>query len=158
MRFLTAITLAVGLMVGAMTPSHAATIAQIASKNGNFSTLVAALKAAGLVGVLNGRGHYTVFAPTNDAFAALPAGTVANLLKPRNRGKLKSVLLYHVVGKRIPAAAIPRGVTHVPTVNGKSVRVRNGAFGVRVNNARVTTADIRASNGVIHVIDRVLIP
>jgi uncharacterized surface protein with fasciclin (FAS1) repeats len=159
MRLITATLVALGLMIGSASPSLARpTIAQIASKNPNFTTLVTALKATGLVGVLNGRGAYTVFAPTNDAFAALPEGTVASLLKPKNRGKLKSILLYHVLGKRISAGAIPRGVTHVATLNGKSVRVRKGHSGVSVNGARVTSADIHASNGVIHVIDGVLLP
>jgi uncharacterized surface protein with fasciclin (FAS1) repeats len=158
MRLISALLVTFGLMAASVAPGQAATIAQIASKNGNFSTLVTALKAAGLVGVLNGRGNFTVFAPTNDAFDALPEGTVANLLRPKNRGKLKAVLLYHVLGKRIPASAIPHGVTHVPTLNGKSVRVRKSIFGVRVNGNRVTTADIHASNGVIHVINGVLIP
>jgi uncharacterized surface protein with fasciclin (FAS1) repeats len=159
MRLIAATLVALGLVLGSASPSLARqTIAQIASKNPDFSTLVTALKTAGLVGVLNGRGAYTVFAPTNNAFAALPDGTVASLLQRKNRGKLRSILLYHVVGKTIPSAAIPRGVTHVKTVNGKSVRVRNGLFGIRVNSARVTAADIRASNGVIHVIDSVLLP
>jgi len=159
MRLITSTLVALSLMVASAVPSLARpSIAQIASQNPNFSTLVTALKAAGLVGVLNGRGSYTVFAPTNDAFAALPDATVASLLKPKNRGKLKSILLYHVLGKRIPAAAIPRGVTQVATLNGKSVRVRKGHSGVSVNGARVTTADIHASNGVIHVINRVLLP
>jgi uncharacterized surface protein with fasciclin (FAS1) repeats len=159
MRFVTAMLIALGLLAGSVGQGQAApSIAQIASKNKDFSTLVVALKAAGLVGVLNGRGTYTVFAPTNDAFDRLPEGTVANLLKPRNRAKLKAVLLYHVIGKRIPARAIPHGVTHVKTLNGKSIRVRKNSSGVRVNGSRVTTADIHASNGVIHVIDGVLIP
>ena len=159
MRLIAALLVAVGLVAGTASPSLAKpTIAKIAAGNPAFSTLVAALKATGLVGVLNGRGNYTVFAPTNDAFAALPAGTVANLLKPKNRGKLKSILLYHVLGKRVPASAIPHGTTRVATLNGKSVRIHKGLFGVRVNGNSVTTADIGASNGVIHVIDGVLLP
>ena len=158
MRFIATALVALGLVLGTATASTANTIAQIASSNGNFSTLVAALKAANLVGVLNGPGNFTVFAPTNAAFDALPAGTVATLLKPQNRGKLKSILLYHVIGKRIPAAAIPHGTTRVATLNGKSVRVRKNAHGVSVNGASVTTADIHATNGVIHVIDAVLLP
>ena len=159
MRILASIALILGLAAGLASPASARqTIAQIASGNSNFSTLVAALKATHLAGVLNAPGKYTVFAPTNAAFDALPEGTVANLLKLRNLGKLKAILLYHVVGKRIPAAAIPTGVTRVATLNGKSVHVRKNAHGVSVNAARVTMADLHASNGVIHVIDSVLLP
>ena len=158
MRTIAAMLIALGLVMGSSVSGSAATIAQIASKNPDFTTLVTALKATGLVGVLNGQGHYTVFAPTNEAFAALPEGTVANLLKAKNRGKLKAILLYHVLGKRVPASAIPHGTSKVATLNGKSVRVHKGHFGVRVNGSHVTTADIMASNGVIHVIDGVLLP
>jgi len=158
MRILSAVVVAVALFAGSASSGFASTIAGVASSNPHFSTLVTALKAAGLVGVLSDKGHYTVFAPTNEAFAELPAGTVASLLKPRNRGKLKAILLYHVLGKTVTAGAIPRGVTHVGTLNGQTVRVRKNRSGVSVNDAHVTTADIMASNGVIHVIDKVLLP
>lgn len=162
MRCLNVLLLSLGLLTAAIHPSAAAvprdTIAGIAIKSGHFKTLVAALKATGLSAVLNSPGAYTVFAPTDTAFDQLPAGTVASLLKPSSRGKLKAILLYHVVGKIISASAIPYGITHVPTLNGKTVRVRKSHSGVRVNGAAVTTADIRASNGVIHVIDAVLLP
>ena len=158
MRLISALFITAAVFAGSITSSAAATIAQIASKNSDFSTLVTALKAAGLVDVLNGKGHFTVFAPTNEAFAALPKGTVATLLKPQNRGKLKSILLYHVLAKRVPAGAIPHGTTVVATLNGQSVRIHKGMSGVRVNTAHVTTADLMASNGVIHVIDHVLLP
>ncbi len=136
----------------------AGTIVQEAQKAGQFNTLIAAAKAAGLAGVLNSPGHYTVFAPTDAAFAKLPAGTVEELLKPKNKHKLKAILLYHVVGKKIYAKNIPHGRTHVKTLNGKSVAVKKSGHGVRVNRARVIAADVKASNGVIHVIDRVLLP
>lgn len=136
----------------------AGTIVQEAQKAGQFNTLIAAAKAAGLAGVLNSPGHYTVFAPTDAAFAKLPAGTVEELLKPENKHKLKAILLYHVVGKKIFAKNIPHGRTHVKTLNGKAVAVKKSGRGVRVNRARVIAADVKASNGVIHVIDRVLLP
>lgn len=158
MRMIYATLIALSLFVGSSVGSSAATIAEIAVHNPDFSTLVTALKAAGLVGVLNEQGHYTVFAPTNEAFAALPKGTLASLLKSKNRGKLKAILLYHVLGKRVPAGAIPAGTINVATLNGKTIRVDKGYYGVRVNGSHVTTADVMASNGVIHVIDGVLLP
>jgi uncharacterized surface protein with fasciclin (FAS1) repeats len=138
--------------------AQAGTIVQEAAKAGQFNTLIAAAKAAGLAGVLSAPGNYTVFAPTDAAFAKLPPGTVKDLLKPKNRGKLKAILLYHVVGSRILAKDIPHGVTHVKTLQGKSLRVRKGLLGVRVNKSRVVATDVKASNGVIHVIDSVLLP
>lgn len=132
-------------------------IVRTAQKAGSFNTLIAAAKAAGLAGVLANRHGLTVFEPTDAAFAKLPKGTVENLLKPRNRGKLRQILLYHVVGRRLPASKIPHGRTHVWTLAGKAVAVRKRR-GVRVNRAHVVKADVRASNGVIHVINRVLIP
>ena len=142
-----------------MTPAPVAakSIAQIASENGDFSTLVAALKAAGLVSTLQGPGPFTVFAPTNSAFAKLPAGTVEALLADKE--KLTAILTYHVVGARVMAGDIVKANGANPaTVNGGplAVVVRDGK--VFVNGAQVTTADIVASNGVIHVIDTVLLP
>lgn len=136
----------------------AGTIVQEAQKAGQFNTLIAAAKAAGLAGVLNSPGHYTVFAPTDAAFAKLPKGTVEDLLKPKNKHKLRAILLYHVLGKRVYSKDLPHGTIHAKTLNGKSLRVRKSAHGVRVNRARVIAADVKASNGVIHVIDRVLLP
>lgn len=154
-------TMALALMA-AMTFSAATamagTIVQEAQKAGQFNTLIAAAKAAGLASVLNSPGHYTVFAPTDVAFAKLPAGTVEELLKPKNKHKLKAILLYHVVGKKIYSKNIPHGRTHVKTLNGKAVAVKKTSHGVRVNRASVIAADVKASNGVIHVIDRVLLP
>lgn len=133
------------------------TIVQVAVDAGNFTTLVAALKAAGLVDALQGPGPFTVFAPTDAAFAKLPAGTVKSLLADPK--KLASILTYHVVAGKVLAGDIVRGNGARPaTLNGQSlaVSVRDGK--VFVNEAQVTTADIAASNGVIHVIDTVLLP
>jgi uncharacterized surface protein with fasciclin (FAS1) repeats len=140
------------------TAALAGNVVQEASKAGQFKTLIAAAKAAGLAGTLANTNGITVFAPTDAAFARLPVGTVESLLKPKNRGKLRAILAYHVIGKRVAAKDVPRTRTHVATLNGKSVSVRRSAFGVRVNGARVIAADVNASNGVIHVIDRVLLP
>jgi uncharacterized surface protein with fasciclin (FAS1) repeats len=132
-------------------------IVSIASSNEQFSTLVAAVSAAGLVETLQGDGPFTVFAPTNAAFAALPAGTVENLLKPENKDQLVAILTYHVVPGAVTSDQLAGKRIDVATVQGSTVHI-NGTNGVRVNNARVTQADIIASNGVIHVIDRVLLP
>ena len=124
---------------------------------GNFKTLAAALQAAGLVDTLKGPGPFTVFAPTDEAFAKLPAGTVEELLKPENKEKLVAILTYHVVPGRVMAKDVMQ-LNSAKTVNGKSVTIadRNGA--VMVDNAKVVQADIAASNGVIHVIDSVILP
>ncbi|MDU8928979.1 fasciclin domain-containing protein [Alisedimentitalea sp. MJ-SS2] len=132
-------------------------IVDIAASNDNFETLVAAVQAAGLVDTLKSPGPFTVFAPTDAAFAALPKGTVEMLLQPENRDKLVAVLTYHVVPGAITSDQLAGQRTRVKTVQGKSVHI-NGTNGVHVNKSRVTTADIMASNGVIHVIDRVLRP
>jgi len=132
-------------------------IVDTAVANGNFKTLAAALTAADLVTTLKGPGPFTVFAPTDAAFAKLPAGTVENLLKPENKAQLQAVLTYHVVPGKVPASAVVGKVTDAKTVNGATINV-NGTNGVKVNNATVTTADVMASNGVIHVIDTVLLP
>jgi len=132
-------------------------IVDTAVANGNFNTLAAALTAADLVSTLKGTGPFTVFAPTDAAFAKLPAGTVENLLKPVNKAQLQAVLTYHVVPGKVPASAVAGKVTDAATVNGATINV-NGTNGVKVNNATVTTADVMASNGVIHVIDTVLLP
>lgn len=133
-------------------------IVDIAIGNPDFSTLVAAVSAAGLVDTLKGPGPFTLFAPTNDAFAHLPHGTVENLLRPENRDQLVNILTYHVVPGIIRAERITGIRGRILMVNGGYVRV-NGTHGVRINNsATVTAADIQASNGLIHVIDRVLLP
>ena len=137
-------------------------IVDIAAGNGNFTTLVAALDAADLVDTLAGPGPFTVFAPTDAAFAALPAGTVENLLLPENRDTLASILTYHVVPGSVTSDQIIGEHLNVATVQGQTLRVNGRAgkvgTGVTVNGANVTTADILASNGVIHVIDAVLLP
>ena len=134
----------------------AGTIVVVAAGNPDFSTLVTAVKAAGLVDTLNSKGPFTVFAPTNAAFAKLPAGTVESLLKPENKDKLAAILTYHVVSGKVLAADVVK-LKSADTVNGKAV-TNNTAKGVKVNNATVTATDVKASNGVIHVIDTVLIP
>ena len=139
-----------------MTPKQP-DIVEIAAANDQFSTLVAAVTAAGLVETLQGPGPFTVFAPTNAAFAALPAGTVEDLLKPENKDQLVSILTYHVIPGAISASQLAGQRLNAATVQGKTVHI-DGRDGVRVNRANVTTADITASNGVIHVIDRVLMP
>jgi uncharacterized surface protein with fasciclin (FAS1) repeats len=135
--------------------ARAADIVDTAVAAGSFNTLVTAVKAAGLVGTLKGKGPYTVFAPNDAAFAKLPPGTVESLLK--NKKKLATVLKYHVVAGRVKAADVAGKTLKVPTAARLPVNV-DGSFGVRVNDAHVIQLDIQASNGVIHVIDTVLIP
>ena len=148
---------AVMMVVVSTSSASAQKIPEVADKAGTFTTLLAAVKAAGLAETLSGPGPFTVFAPTDDAFKKLPKGTVENLLKPENKKKLVAILTYHVVPSKIMAGDIKKGRTHVKTVNGKQIAVvKNG--GVKVNDAKVTTADVAASNGVIHVIDKVLLP
>jgi uncharacterized surface protein with fasciclin (FAS1) repeats len=124
---------------------------------GSFKTLAAALKAAGLVDTLKGAGPFTVFAPTDEAFAKLPAGTLDDLLKPENKQKLTSILTYHVVPGKVMAADVVK-LTTAKTVNGKSIAIAASGGGVTVDGARVVKTDIAASNGVIHVIDAVILP
>lgn len=131
-------------------------IVDTAASAGSFNTLVAAVKAAGLEGTLRGAGPFTVFAPTDEAFAKLPAGTVENLLKPENKAKLQSVLTYHVVPGKVMAADVVR-LESAKTVNGQPVKITT-AGGVKVDAANVVTTDIECSNGVIHVIDSVILP
>ncbi len=132
-------------------------IVQVAVENGNFKTLVAAVQAAGLAETLSGAGPFTVFAPTDAAFAKLPAGTVQALLADKE--KLASILTYHVVSGRVVAADITRMNGAMPaTVNGQKLDIKVRGGNVYVNGAQVTTADVTASNGVIHVIDGVLMP
>lgn len=136
--------------------TESATIVDIASGNESFQTLTAALQAADLAGVLAGEGPFTVFAPTDEAFAALPAGTLEMLLMPENKDKLVQVLTYHVVAGSVKSTDLETGM--VPTVEGSDVNVTLGENQVMVNDASVVTADIEASNGVIHVIDKVILP
>ena len=132
-------------------------IVDIAVSNGNFNTLVAAVTAAGLVDTLKGDGPFTVFAPTDAAFAALPEGTVESLLLPENKDTLVSILTYHVVPGAVTSDQLAGQRLSVATVNGANVHI-DGRNGVTVEDSNVTTADIIASNGVIHVIDAVLLP
>ena len=135
-----------------------ANIVETAVAAGQFKTLAAALEAAGLIDALTGEGPFTVFAPTDEAFAKLPAGTVESLLKPENKEKLKAILLYHVVSGNVTAKQVMKlnGRT-VKTLEGASIKVST-KHGVTVDDARVTKTDIQAANGVIHVIDTVLMP
>ena len=149
---------AIGLMMGAMNVRAAdKDIVDTAVAAGQFQTLAAALNAAGLVETLKGPGPFTVFAPTDAAFAKLPAGTVENLLKPENKEQLIAILTYHVVPGSVMAADVVK-LDEAKTVNGKMLNVKAGDSGVMINNAKVTAADIGASNGVIHVIDSVVLP
>lgn len=132
-------------------------LVEVASSAGQFDTLVAAVGAAGLADTLSGDGPFTVFAPTDDAFAALPAGTVDTLLRPENRDQLVSILTYHVVPGTVMAGDLAGTNQDVATVQGSTIHV-DGRDGVKVNGATVVQADIAASNGVIHVIDEVLLP
>jgi uncharacterized surface protein with fasciclin (FAS1) repeats len=132
------------------------TIVAVAADNPDFTTLVAAVEAADLVDTLNGDGPFTVFAPTNEAFEALPAGVLDALLLPENKEVLTQILTYHVIGDEVLSTEIAPGA--VETVEGSTVEITTNDGGVQVNGASVTTADVEASNGVIHVIDAVLIP
>ena len=132
------------------------TIVDIAAGNKSFTVLVKALKAANLVETLAGEGPYTVFAPTNEAFAKLPKGTLAKLLKPANQEQLKQILTYHVVSGSVTSKMLKSG--KVDTVEGSQITVKIKGKKVMINNANVTKADLKTSNGVIHVIDRVIIP
>ena len=136
---------------------HGSDIVETAVKAGSFNTLAAALEAAGLVATLQGDGPFTVFAPTDEAFAKLPAGTVENLLKPENRDQLIAVLTYHVVPGKVKAEQVVN-LDSAKTVQGSkvSIKVDNGV--VYVDNAKVVTTDVDASNGIIHVIDSVILP
>ena len=132
-------------------------IVDTAVSAGSFKTLVAAVQAAGLVSTLKGEGPLTVFAPTDEAFAKLPEGTVENLLKPENRDKLTAILTYHVVPGKVTADQVV-GLSSAKTANGQSLSINASDGKVMVDNANVIKTDIMASNGVIHVIDAVVIP
>lgn len=130
-------------------------LVEIAAGNKDFSTLVAAVKAAGLAETLSGPGPFTIFAPTNEAFAKLPAGTVDDLLKPENKAKLTAILTYHVVPGKVMAADVKAG--KVKTVNGAEVTIATEG-GVTIDKAKVVKTDITGTNGVIHIIDTVILP
>jgi len=155
---------AAALAACAATASSADTIVDIAAGDDRFTTLVAAVTAAGLVETLQGEGPFTVYAPVNDAFAALPEGTVATLLEPGNKDQLTNVLLYHVDDRNLPAAGIPTGSNYFkPVLASERLCITKSADGVKIadgtgETANVVIADIKAENGVIHVIDKVLLP
>ena len=154
----TAQSIAFALAVtAAATSARAADIVDTAVSAGSFNTLVAAVKAAGLVDTLKGKGPFTVFAPTDAAFKKLPAGTVESLLKPENKQQLVAILTYHVVPGKVMSGDIAGKKMNVATVQGGKINV-NASKGVMINDANVTKADISASNGVIHVIDKVILP
>jgi uncharacterized surface protein with fasciclin (FAS1) repeats len=141
---------------GAMEKAGAKDIVAIASEGETFKTLVKALQAAELVETLQGEGPFTVFAPTDEAFAALPEGTLEDLLKPENKAKLAEVLTYHVVPGKAISTELKDG--EVETVQGSKVTIKVAEGKVMVNDATVVTADVEASNGLIHVIDKVILP
>ena len=132
-------------------------VVEVAASNPDLSTLVAAVQTAGLAETLQGEGSFTVFAPTNAAFAALPDGALESLLPPQNREMLVDVLAYHALQRTAPSAQFAGQQLNVVTAGGQTVRI-DGTSGVRINDANVIRADIPASNGVIHIIDKVLIP
>ena len=148
--------LSLGHSAPAADPVATKDIVDTAVAAGSFKTLAAALKAGELIDALKSKGPFTVFAPTDEAFAKLPAGTVETLLKPENREKLVAVLKYHVVSGKVTSDQVVM-LQKATTLNGKDVRI-DAVSGVKVNDATVVKADIQASNGVIHVIDRVLLP
>ena len=156
MNFVSKTLISAFAIAAVSTSSFAADIVDTAAGNDQFSTLVAAVKAAGLVDTLKGDGPFTVFAPTNEAFAALPAGTVEDLLKPENKDKLTAILTYHVVAGKVMAGDLKDNMM-AKTVQGSEVKIDldNGAM---VNDAKVIIADIAADNGVIHAIDKVITP
>ncbi|RLJ51789.1 putative surface protein with fasciclin (FAS1) repeats [Litoreibacter meonggei] len=155
-RTFIALTAAAALTAPAFADGHSKDIVDTAVAAGSFGTLVAAVQAAGLVDTLKGEGPFTVFAPTDEAFAALPEGTVETLLKPENKDQLTAILTYHVVAGKVMSGDLSDGMT-AATVQGGDVTIKTEG-GVMVNDANVTAADIEASNGVIHVIDKVIMP
>jgi len=151
-----AVALVASVSVKAQAPKD---IVDTAVAAGSFKTLAAALQAAGLVETLKGKGPFTVFAPTDAAFAKLPKGTVEDLLKPENKAKLTAILTYHVVpGNVMAAQVVTMNGADVKTVNGQTVKIGVMGGKVTVNGANVVTTDVKASNGVIHVIDSVILP
>lgn len=149
------LVLATAVLVSSM--ANAKNIVETAVAAGQFNTLVAAVKAADLAETLSGPGPFTVFAPTDAAFAKLPKGTLDDLLKPENKAKLAGILTYHVVPGKVMAADIAGKKTDAKTVNGQALAI-DATSGVTVNGAKVTTADVAADNGVIHIIDTVVLP
>jgi len=158
MRLLATLAIAATVLLGAAgAQAQVKDIVDTAVGAGKFTTLVAAVKAAGLVDTLKGPGPFTVFAPTDDAFAKLPKGTVEDLLKPENKAKLVKILTYHVLSSKVMAGDIAGKNMNVKTIEGSEIAV-NATSGVKINDATVVIADVAASNGVIHAIDTVLMP
>jgi transforming growth factor-beta-induced protein len=151
-----ALSVSLGVLAGPK-PEPAKDIVDTAVAAGSFKTLAAALQAAGLVDTLKSKGPFTVFAPTDEAFAKLPPGTVEELLKPENKEKLVSILTYHVVPGKVLASQVTK-MNSAKTVNGESLTIKVEDGTVMVDNATVTKTDILCSNGVIHVIDSVVLP
>ena len=151
-----ALSFSLGVLAGPK-PEPTKDIVDTAVAAGSFKTLVAALQAAGLVDTLKSEGPFTVFAPTDEAFAKLPAGTVEDLLKPENKSKLIAILTYHVVPGEVLASQVTK-MNSAKTVNGESLMIQVEGGAVMVDNAKVTKTDILCSNGVIHVIDSVMLP
>ena len=156
-RTFIALTAATAIAGAAQADNHTMDIVDTAVASDDFETLVAAVQAAGLVETLKGEGPFTVFAPTDEAFAALPEGTVETLLQPENRDQLTAILTYHVVPAAVPSSDLAGQTVSVTTVNGARLTV-DGRDGVMVNDATVVTPDIEASNGIIHVVDTVILP
>ncbi len=162
MNFMKATVIAIAMTLPmAVTTAHAGAakkdIVDTAVSAGQFNTLVAAAKAAGLVGTLKGKGPFTVFAPTDAAFKKLPKGTVATLLKPENKAKLAAILTYHVVPGKVMSGDIAGKKLQAASVQGQKISI-DATNGVKVDGANVVKADIATSNGVIHVIDAVILP
>ena len=154
---LAAVVLTVAPLTAAPAAAQSKDIVDTAVAAGSFKTLAAALKAAGLIDTLKGAGPFTVFAPTDEAFAKLPAGTVEMLLKPENKAKLTRILTYHVVAGKVMAADAAK-LTSAKAVSGDTLKIAAQGGGVTIDKAKVVTADVAASNGVIHVIDTVILP
>jgi uncharacterized surface protein with fasciclin (FAS1) repeats len=156
-KTLIALAATTALAAPAFADAHAMNIVETAQDAGSFSTLLAAAEAAGLVETLTGEGPFTLFAPTDEAFAALPEGTVESLLEPENQEQLTNILLYHVVPGRVMSMDLTDDMEAGTALEGQSLMI-DLDDGVMVNDASVVTADIEASNGVIHVIDSVILP
>lgn len=155
------LALAASLVVFTAPAANAASIVETAKGAGVFNTLLAAAEAAGLATALDQNGPLTVFAPTDEAFEALPAGTVETLLKPENKDQLAAILSYHVLPRELTSNMLPAGRIHVRTIKAsgdRTLAVNNTGSGVEVDGANVIQADIQADNGVIHVIDKVMLP
>ena len=160
MKLASALLVSAALSLASL-PAYANNIVETAAQAGSFNTLLAAAKAAGLADALATGDNLTVFAPTDEAFAALPAGTVENLLKPENKDQLVAVLTYHVLPRKLASNQLPGNTIHVKTIKSggdTTLSVSKSQKGVTVDEANVVAADIKASNGIIHVIDKVMLP